>query len=85
MAALAQNPAKVVEYATDVNLPLEYAMQVLDKNHTGLISTQQIANAPVLLKFLPLSHSLLRTNNSLTPHPNDPEYRASQAMDHPQT
>jgi uncharacterized protein len=64
MAALAQNPAKVVEYATDVTLPLEYAMQVLDKNHTGLISTQQIANAPVLLKFLPLSHSLLRTNNT---------------------
>ena len=25
MAALAQNPTKVVEYATDVNLPLEYA------------------------------------------------------------
>jgi alpha-beta hydrolase superfamily lysophospholipase len=64
MAALAQNPTKVVEYATDVNLPLEYAMQVLDKNHTGLISTQQIANAPVLLKFLPLPHSLLRVNNT---------------------
>jgi hypothetical protein len=64
MAALAQNPTKVVEYATDVNLPLEYAMQVLDKNHTGLISTQQIANAPVLLKFLPLPHSLLRANNT---------------------
>ena len=64
MAALAQNPTKVVEYATDVNLPLEYAMQVLDKNHTGLISTQQIANAPVLLKFLPLPHSHLRVNNT---------------------
>jgi uncharacterized protein len=64
LATLAQNPAKVVEYATDVTLPLEYAMQVLDKNHTGLISIQQIANAPVLLKFLPLPHSLVRTNNS---------------------
>ncbi|MGA9154309.1 MAG: alpha/beta fold hydrolase [Candidatus Nitrosopolaris sp.] len=71
MATLAQNPAKVVEYATDVSLPLEYATQVLDKNHTGLISIQQIANAPVLLKFLPLSHSyvnviisLLRANNT---------------------
>jgi alpha-beta hydrolase superfamily lysophospholipase len=64
MATLAQNPAKVVEYATDVTLPSEYAMQVLDKNHTGLISIQQIANAPVLLKFLPLSHSLLRANNT---------------------
>ena len=64
LATLAQNPVKVVEYATDVSLPLEYAMQVLDKNHTGLISIQQIANAPVLLKFLPLSHSLLRANNT---------------------
>jgi uncharacterized protein len=64
MATLAQNPTSVVEYATDVSLPLEYAMQVLDKNHTGLISIQQIANAPVLLKFLPLSHSLLRANNT---------------------
>jgi alpha-beta hydrolase superfamily lysophospholipase len=64
MAALAQNPAKVVEYATDVSLPSEYAMQVLDKTHTGFISIQQITNAPVLLKFLPLSHSLLRANNT---------------------
>jgi alpha-beta hydrolase superfamily lysophospholipase len=64
MATLAQNPAKVVEYATDVTLPSEYAMQVLDKNHTGLISIQQIANVPVLLKFLPLSHSLLGANNT---------------------
>jgi uncharacterized protein len=64
VATLAQNPTKVVEYATDVTLPLEYAMQVLDKNHTGLISIQQIANAPVLLKYLPLSQSLLRANNT---------------------
>jgi hypothetical protein len=64
MSALAQNPTKVVEYATDVSLPLQYAMQVLDKNHTGLISIQQVANAPVLLKNLPLSHSLLRANNT---------------------
>ena len=39
-------------------------MQVLDKNHTGSISIQQIANAPVLLKFLPLPHSLVRANNT---------------------
>ena len=64
MATLAQNPTSIVEYATDVSLPLEYAMQVLDKNHTGLISIQQIANAPVLLKFLPLSQSLLRANDT---------------------
>ncbi|MGA7369290.1 MAG: alpha/beta fold hydrolase [Nitrososphaeraceae archaeon] len=64
MATLAQNPVKVVEYATDVTLPLEYAMQVLDQYHSGLISIQQIANSPVLLKFLPLSHSLLLSNNT---------------------
>ena len=63
MATLAQNPVKVVEYATDVTLPLEYAMQVLDQYNTGLISIQQIANSPVLLKFLPLSHSLLLAND----------------------
>ena len=38
MVALARNPTSVVQYATDVSLPLECAMQVLDKNHTGLIS-----------------------------------------------
>lgn len=64
MATLAQNPPKVVEYATDVSLPLEYAMQVLDQYHTGLISIEQIANSPVLLNFLPLSHSLLLANNT---------------------
>ena len=50
----------------DVSLPLEYTTQVLDKNHTGLISIQQIANDPLLLKFLPLPHSLLLTNNTKT-------------------
>jgi len=64
LSTLAQNPTSIVEYATDVSLPLEYAMQVSDKNHTGLISIQQIANAPVLLKFLPLSQSLLRANDT---------------------
>jgi pimeloyl-ACP methyl ester carboxylesterase len=63
MATLAQNPVKVVEYATDVSLPLEYAMQVLDQYDTGLISIQQIANSPVLLKFLPLSYSILLAND----------------------
>jgi predicted esterase len=66
MATLAQNPVNIVEYATDVSLPLEYAMKVLDQNHTGLISIQQIVNAPVILKFLPLSHSLLGDNNTET-------------------
>ena len=63
MGTVAQNLRDIVYYQY-VNLPSEYATQVLDKNHTGLISIQQIANAPVLLKFLPLSHSLLRANNT---------------------
>ena len=44
MGVLAQNPVKVAEYYQDVSLPLEYATQVLDRNHTGSISIQQIAN-----------------------------------------
>jgi pimeloyl-ACP methyl ester carboxylesterase len=47
MSTLAQNPA-VAEYNLDVSLPSQYAQKVLDKNHTGLISTQQIAKAPLL-------------------------------------
>jgi pimeloyl-ACP methyl ester carboxylesterase len=34
-----------------VDHPLEYAMQVLDKNHTGLISIQQIAGSFIRLLF----------------------------------
>ena len=52
MAVLAQNPVKVVEYYQDVSLPLEYATQVLDRNHTGSISIQQIANDPFLRPLL---------------------------------
>jgi len=63
MGVLAQNPLKV-EYYQDVSLPLEYAAQVLDKNHTGKISILQIANVPLLLKLLPSPRSLLRTNNT---------------------
>ena len=51
MAVLAQNPVKVVEYYQDVSLPLEYATQVLDRNHTGSISIQQIANDPFLRHY----------------------------------
>ena len=63
MGALAQNPVKV-EYYQDVSLPLEYAAQVLDRNHTGSISIEQFANVPLLLKLLPSPRSLLRTNNT---------------------
>ena len=52
MGVLAQNPVKVVEYYQDVSLPLEDATQVLDRNHTGSISIQQIANDPFLRQLL---------------------------------
>jgi alpha-beta hydrolase superfamily lysophospholipase len=67
MGVLAQNPVKAVEYYQDVSLPLEYASQVLDRNKTGMISIQQIANDPMLRPFvLPSSVMLtfLRTNNT---------------------
>jgi predicted esterase len=59
MAVLAQNPTKVVEYYQDVSLPLEYATQVLDRNHTGLISIRQIANDPFLRQLLMPSSVML--------------------------
>ena len=40
------------------------ATQVLDKNHTGLISIQQIAKAPVLLRNLLVPSSVLKANNT---------------------
>jgi uncharacterized protein len=46
-----------------VSFPSEYATQVLDKNHTGLISIQQIAKDPLLRNLL-LPSSVLRTNNA---------------------
>src|SRR5437868_2143272 len=42
MGTVAQNLRDIVYYQY-VNLPSEYATQVLDKNHTGLISIQQIS------------------------------------------
>jgi uncharacterized protein len=50
-----------------VFLPLQYATEVLDKNHTGLISIQQIAKDPVLTHLLVPSSvilTFLRTNNA---------------------
>ena len=51
MGTVAQNGLDL-EYYQDVDLPVEYASQVLDKNHTGLISIQQIAKDPILLPML---------------------------------
>jgi uncharacterized protein len=65
MGVLAQNPLKV-EYYQDVSLLLEYVAQVVDKNHTGLISIQQIANGPLRAYLVPSSvmHTFLSTNNT---------------------
>src|SRR5207237_5814772 len=66
----AQNLRDIVYYQY-VNLPLVYATQVLDKNHTGLISIQQISKDPFryssLLNLLAPSsvlHTFLRTHAS---------------------
>ena len=64
MGILTQN-VSVADYYKEVTLPLEYASQVLDKNHTGLISIQQIANDLSMLRYLLLSSpSVLGTNNT---------------------
>ena len=47
MGAGAQNARDLVHYQA-VSIPLEYATQVLDKNHTGLISIQQITKDPCI-------------------------------------
>ena len=53
MGTVAQNMEKDIMYYQAVNLPLQYATQVLDKNHTGLISIQQIAKDPLLFNHMP--------------------------------
>ena len=63
MGAAAQNLIGDILHYQVIDHPLEYAMQVLDKNHTGLISIQQIAEDP-LLGFYLVSSSLLDTNNT---------------------
>jgi pimeloyl-ACP methyl ester carboxylesterase len=51
MATVAQNMRDIV-YPQNVNLPLAYATQVLDKNHTGSISIQQISKDPLMVNLL---------------------------------
>jgi uncharacterized protein len=63
MGTVAQNLIRDLLRYQVVDLPSEYATQVLDKNHTGLISIQQIAKDP-LLGFYLVSSSLLDTNNT---------------------
>jgi pimeloyl-ACP methyl ester carboxylesterase len=63
MGTVAQNFIRDILRYQVVDLPLEYATQVLDKNHTGLISIQQIAKDPLLGYYL-VPPSLLGTNHT---------------------
>jgi len=63
MGTVAQNFIRDILRDQVVDLPLEYATQVLDKNHTGLISIQQIAKDPLLGYYL-VPPSLLGTSNT---------------------
>lgn len=63
MGTLAQN-ALALEYYQDVGLPLEYASQVLDKNQTGSLTFDQVANNTLLVNKLPIPKSLLRANDT---------------------
>ncbi len=66
MGIVAQNAGDLFQYQ-GVSLPSEYATQVLDKNHTGLISIQQIAKDPLLRHLLVPSFvmlTFLRTNDT---------------------
>jgi pimeloyl-ACP methyl ester carboxylesterase len=57
MGTVASNIRDLVQYQR-VFLPSEYATQVLDKNHTGLISIQQIAKDSVL-RYLLVPYSVV--------------------------
>jgi uncharacterized protein len=63
MGTAAQNLIRDILRYQVVDLNLEYATQVMDKNHTGLISIQQIPNDPLLGQYL-VPPSLLDTNNT---------------------
>ena len=49
MGTVAQNLRDIYALSSSIPYPQKYATQVLDKNHTGLISIQQIAKDPVLM------------------------------------
>jgi uncharacterized protein len=66
MGPVAQTLRDLLHYQA-VDLPTEYATQVLDKNHTGLISIQQLAKDHVLTRLLVPSSVLItfmHTNNT---------------------
>ena len=62
MGTAAQNLVRDILRFQVVDLPLEYAMKVLDRNNTGMISIQQIAKDPLLSSYL--ESTILHTNNT---------------------
>ena len=66
MGTLAQNPVKVIYYNQVVSSPSEYATQVLDKNHTGLISIQQLGIGPIQQYVLADLYSWLEAHSGLS-------------------
>ena len=66
MGTVAQNLRDIVYYQY-VNLSLQYATQVLDKNHTGSLSIQQISKDPLMLNLLvppSVLYTFLRTHDT---------------------
>ena len=64
MSTVAQNLIRDILRYQVVDLPSEYATQVLDKNNTGLISIQQISKDPLLGYYL-VPSSILDTNDTI--------------------
>jgi dienelactone hydrolase len=62
MGTVAQNFEDLFYYSA-VDLPLQYATQVLDKNHTGFVSVQQMAKVPKPFKWL-IPMSAANTNDT---------------------
>jgi uncharacterized protein len=62
MGTAAQNLVRDILHFQVLNLPLEYATKVLDRNQTGSISIQQISNDPLLSSYL--ESTILHTNNN---------------------
>ncbi|HEY7078597.1 MAG TPA: alpha/beta fold hydrolase [Nitrososphaeraceae archaeon] len=63
MGTLAQNTGKAILYNQGIDLPLRYATQVLDKNHTGFVSIQLMAKVPLPFKFI-IPMSAATTNDT---------------------
>jgi dienelactone hydrolase len=62
MGTVAQNMDKDIMYNQAVDLPLRYATQVLDKNHTGFVSIQQMAKDPMPFNHMLPVYAVLNNN-----------------------